>query len=269
MLSRLISGLVMAASIIAVLLLTPWWGMGLVVLAALLICAREYQRMARPDAPIFDRVVFVAAALAVCSWPIVAKLVPGFTHGAGFLLGFFILTFGRLARPHPIETSLDRFSRDGLGLLYLGVPFPYVFLLREAPEGGWLLLMVMAITFLSDAGGYFAGRLLGKHKLYPAVSPKKTIEGMIGGLMLATAAPFVARAFFPGHGYLTVVDCIVLGVVGALFAVSGDLAESLMKRAFKVKDSGTLIPGHGGLLDRIDGLLFAGPFCWFYLEYLA
>ncbi|MEZ4465465.1 MAG: phosphatidate cytidylyltransferase [bacterium] len=133
-------------------------------------------------------------------------------------------------------------------------------------EGGWVVVLVMAITFGGDIGGYFAGRFLGRHKLYPTVSPKKTVEGAVGGLALGVGGALLARATFPGLGGLTVVDCLVLGIGGVTFGILGDLVESLIKRACGAKDSGTLIPGHGGLLDRIDALLFAGPFCAFYLE---
>jgi phosphatidate cytidylyltransferase len=273
-LSRILSGVVLSAGIIAVLVFTPPWALGLVVLLALFLCATEYQKMARPDASPGERAAFLLACLAVVLWPVIARYAPVYSHGVGFLVGFMILALTRLARPLPIETSFARFGADAAGLLYLGVTFPFVFLLRgegygvEA-HGGWVLLMVMAITFLSDTGGYFAGRFLGRHKLYPAISPKKTVEGLIGGLVLAVVAAFISRAFFPGLGHLSVVDCLVLGVVGALFAVTGDLFESMLKRAYGVKDSGTLIPGHGGALDRIDGLLFCGPFCWAWLAVTA
>ncbi|MCB9541834.1 MAG: phosphatidate cytidylyltransferase [Myxococcales bacterium] len=274
MLSRILSGVILSAGIIAVLVFTPPWALGVVVLVALCLSVSEYTKMARPDASAGERLAFLLACLAVVLWPVIAARWPFYTHGVGFLIAFMIVALTRLARPLPIETSLTRFGADAVGLLYLGCTFPFVFLLRgegsgTGPHGGWVLLMVMAITFLSDTGGYFAGRFLGRHKLYPAISPKKTVEGLVGGIVLATAAAFAARAFFPGLGHLTVVDCVVLGVVGALFAVCGDLVESMMKRAYGVKDSGTLIPGHGGMLDRIDGLLFCGPFCWFYLGVAA
>lgn len=270
MLSRIISGVVLSAAIIAILIATPPWALWIVVLVALFLCAGEYQKMARPDASSGERAAFLLASYAVVSWPLIRMEWPVYSAAVAFFVGFIILAVARLARPLPIETALQRFGADAAGLLYLGCTFPFVFMLRgdgsgTGPHGGWVLLMVMAITFLSDTGGYFAGRFLGKHKLYPVVSPKKTVEGLIGGLALATAAAFAARAFFPGLEILGPVDCIVLGVVGALFAVTGDLVESLMKRAFGVKDSGTLIPGHGGMLDRIDGLLFCGPFCFIYL----
>jgi phosphatidate cytidylyltransferase len=126
----------------------------------------------------------------------------------------------------------------------------------------------MAITFGADTGAYFAGRLFGRHKLYEKVSPKKTIEGAVGGLAAGIGFAFLGRAIAPGLGDLTPLDAILLGGVGAALGIVGDLFESLLKRSSGVKDSGDLIPGHGGVLDRIDALLFVGPFVYFYLEHL-
>lgn len=266
MLTRVTSGILLAGSIVAVLVYTPWWGMGVVVAVALLLCATEYQRMARPDAPALERLAFVVACAAIAGYPVIAKCWPVYTHGVSFLVAFYLIAITRLARPDPIESSLRRLGLDLTGLVYLGATFPFVLLLRDRPDGGFVLLMVMVVTFASDTGGYFAGRFLGRHKLYPKVSPKKTVEGAIGGLAMAVAGMFCARAYFPGLEGLSPLDCVLMGVLGATFAIIGDLVESMMKRAFGVKDSGALIPGHGGMLDRIDGLLFCGPFLWLYLE---
>lgn len=273
MLTRVVSGVLMALAIIGVLIYTPWWAMGLVVLGAMFLGASELQKMARPDADAVDRGAFKLACLAVVLWPIIglpvegnAPLWPTYQHGPALLVGFSILFMTRLFRPDPIETSMRRLADDSVGLLYIGLTFPYVFLLRWYPPGGWVLLMVMVITFLGDTGAYFAGRLFGKHKMYEKISPKKTMEGAAGGILAAIGGAFFCRAFFPGFEVLTPLDCVVLGGVGAVVGILGDLAESMMKRAYGVKDSGSLIPGHGGALDRIDALLFVGPFAWFYLE---
>ncbi len=267
MLARVISGILMAGGIAAILIYGPWWVLALVVGLALVLCAHEYQRMARPDAPGVERGAFIVACAAVAAYPVIAKWWPTYTHSMSFLVAFYILTITRLARPDPIESSLRRLGLDLAGLMYIGVTFPFVIILRgESPEGGFVLLMVMVVAFSSDTGGYFAGRFLGKHKLYPKISPKKTIEGAIGGIVMAIGGMFAARAYFPGLDGLTPIDCILMGAFGACFTIIGDLVESMMKRAFGVKDSGALIPGHGGILDRIDGLLFCGPFLWLYLE---
>jgi phosphatidate cytidylyltransferase len=270
MLARVLSGIVLAGGIIAVLLLTPAWGLGLVVLAALLLVAGEFEAMAHADRRVtrFEQTVFRLSAVIAVSWPVLTEYIPAYDAGRALMLAFMVLSIGRLARPDPIEDSLKRLSADGFALLYMGVTFPYIFLLRQAndPHGGWVVLLVMAVIFGGDTGAYFSGRFLGKHKLYPKISPKKTIEGAIGGLAAGVGIAFLARAYFPGHDALTVVDCIILGAGGAAFGAIGDLVESMLKRAYKVKDSGALIPGHGGMLDRIDGLLFGGPLMLFYLQ---
>ena len=113
---------------------------------------------------------------------------------------------------------------------------------------------------------YFFGRFLGKHKLYPEVSPAKTWEGFFGGFVGSIGFLFLQKAFFFSH--LTVVDCLVLGILGGILGPAGDLCESMLKRAYGVKDSGTIIPGHGGMLDRIDALIFNGPMVLLYVQFV-
>jgi len=268
-LSRIISAIVMIVGITYVLLYTPWWGLGLVVLLALLLAAGEYHTMAAPGADTVDRSIFTIACLLAASWPVTTKIWPDCNQTTLFLVAFFLIATARLMRPGSLETSMQRLGLDAFGLLYLGLTFPMIILLRDRPDGDWVVLMVMAVTFGSDTGGYFAGRALGKHKLYPLISPKKTVEGAVGGVLLAIAAAFAARAWFPGQDWLTPAHCIILGALGAAMTITGDLVESMVKRAFNAKDSGALIPGHGGILDRVDGLLFSGPFIWLYLEFIA
>lgn len=266
MLTRVVSGVLMAAAIIAVLVYLPWWGLGSVVLFAAVVCAREYLTITRPDADRLDHGFFLAALLVAIAWPLAQPHWPLYSAGNSMLAAFFLLSLCRLFRPDPIETSVQRLGTDALGLVYMGLTFPLIFDLHQRPHGGWVVILVMAITFGADTGAYFAGRTFGRHKLYEKISPKKTVEGFGGALVFGVGAVFIARALFPGHDWLTPVDCIVLGLLGATFGALGDLVESMLKRAYGVKDSGTLIPGHGGFLDRIDGLLFAGPVAWLYLE---
>ncbi|MCO4761006.1 MAG: phosphatidate cytidylyltransferase [Myxococcales bacterium] len=119
------------------------------------------------------------------------------------------------------------------------------------------LLSLMAIVFAGDTGAYFAGRFLGRHKLYPLVSPKKTIEGSIGGLAASIGVAYLASLWLIPQ--LGTVEALSLGAICGMVAQIGDLAESMFKRASGTKDSGTLLPGHGGMLDRLDGVLFAAP----------
>jgi phosphatidate cytidylyltransferase len=150
------------------------------------------------------------------------------------------------------------------GLVYvpmLGCVWP---LLKHDFGPQWLFL-ALALAFSSDTLAYFAGRGFGKHKLYEAVSPKKTIEGSIGGLF----GGVIAMVGF-GHYWLApelpIVHAVVLGVIGSVLGQLGDLVESMIKRTFGIKDSGNVLPGHGGMLDRVDGLLFVAPLVYYYAK---
>lgn len=270
MLSRILSGLVLATGIILLLIFAPWWSLAIVVAGALFLAAGEFEAMAHKDRGVttFDKVVLRLAALVAISWPLLRDVLPAYDGARALMFAFFILCTGRLLRPDPIEDAMRRLSADALALMYVGVTFPYIFQLRQLndPHGGWVVVLVMAVIFGGDTGAYFSGRFLGKHKLYPKISPKKTIEGAVGGLVAGIGVGFLARAVFPGHASLTPIDCVAIGLIGAGTGIIGDLVESMMKRSWGVKDSGNLIPGHGGVLDRLDALLFAGPLCLYYLE---
>jgi phosphatidate cytidylyltransferase len=133
---------------------------------------------------------------------------------------------------------------------------------RPEPEGWGWVIAALVITWGNDTCAYFAGRFFGKHKLYPEVSPNKTWEGFFGGMVGSVVGMFVLDAFF--FPFLTVADCIVVGIAGGLLGPTGDLAESMLKRAYGVKDSGKIMPGHGGLYDRVDALLFNAPWVFAY-----
>ncbi|MEE8110559.1 MAG: phosphatidate cytidylyltransferase [bacterium] len=144
-----------------------------------------------------------------------------------------------------------------VGIAFVGATFGSLALLRDLPEGWrWVFFLWLAV-WGGDTGAYYGGRAWGKRPLSPRLSPKKTVAGALAGLGASVAGGIVARAWFlPDRGWLEAgAAALLLGVVGQL----GDLAESVLKRSAGVKDAGALIPGHGGILDRMDGLTFAGP----------
>lgn len=125
-----------------------------------------------------------------------------------------------------------------------------------------LLTMFFAIVMMTDTGAYYTGRSIGRHKLAPRVSPGKTIEGAIGGFVMAVVTGFLCKlVFFPE---IPTLHALAMGAVLGAIGQIGDLAESLLKRASNVKDSGNLLPGHGGMLDRIDSMLFCAPALYYY-----
>lgn len=155
-----------------------------------------------------------------------------------------------------------RLGKIFLGVFYIALLFSFVGLLKVFPYGGKWIIFTLTVVWFSDTGAYFAGKSLGKHKLSPFVSPNKTWEGSIGGIIASIAAAGLATIYFK-EASLTVL--IGLAIFAGIMGQIGDLAESLIKRSCGVKDSGNLIPGHGGVLDRFDALLFAAPIVCGYL----
>jgi len=134
--------------------------------------------------------------------------------------------------------------------------------LPPADLGAWRLLLLLAIVMGADTAAFFVGSALGRHKLAPAISPGKTVEGLVGGLAGGILGALAVR--WIGLKALPLAHAVVLGFLGAALGAAGDLAESLIKRWSGVKDSGSLFPGHGGMLDRLDSLLLAGPVLYYY-----
>jgi phosphatidate cytidylyltransferase len=150
-----------------------------------------------------------------------------------------------------------------LGPVYVCIPLAMLVMIDRQPNGSLWIFFLLAVIFSNDTGAFYSGKIFGKHKLYEAVSPNKTWEGTIGGLISAFMIAFLFLVFLPIHELNTYVYILVF--VLAILAQVGDLAESMLKRVHGIKDSGKILPGHGGMLDRIDGLLFSIPVLYIYL----
>lgn len=136
--------------------------------------------------------------------------------------------------------------------------------LRLLDQGAWLLMSVFIMVWVCDSGAYFTGRALGRHKMAPQLSPKKTIEGAAGGILLTLVAAVIIGRFLPIAPDLP--RTLLLGLLVALGGIVGDLFESYLKRSFGVKDSGHILPGHGGFADRFDSFLLVAPLCFYYFS---
>jgi phosphatidate cytidylyltransferase len=154
-----------------------------------------------------------------------------------------------------------------LGIVYIAVPLGHLIVLRETELGPWWILFALTVIWANDTFAFFVGNLAGRHKLSPAISPNKTVEGAVGGLSGGVLGAILFNRFFNmGAGPFEVFYLsIVIGTLGIL----GDLVESLIKRGAGVKDTGNIIPGHGGVMDRVDSLLFAIPALYYYLIWRA
>jgi phosphatidate cytidylyltransferase len=196
------------------------------------------------------RVLAGAAAAGTTIPVLLAVVVPGLYY---------------LFRFRDIPSVAGRYAATVTGIVYAGYLTTYLAKLKviDPGQGGDTVLLVLIVAWLADTGGYFAGRFLGKAKLYEAVSPKKTWAGAWGGI--AGSVVGVAALERISAGWLTWLDVVLIAIPGGVLGQLGDLTESLIKRSVGVKDSGALLPGHGGLLDRIDAVLFIAPYVYGYL----
>lgn len=181
------------------------------------------------------------------------------------LILWLLIGFGRLALTYP-KTSLSEASFNILSVFYTVVLLSHLYLLRELPGGIEWTFFTIFLVWATDTGAYFTGRKFGRHLLAPQVSPKKTVEGSLGGLLFSI---IVAVGFWQFVGNAHLMTYIILGIVIGTSAQIGDLFESALKRSAGVKDSGSLIPGHGGILDRFDSLIFALPLVYYGLILLS
>lgn len=251
---RILTALVLAPLFLAGLFLLPPGGFALFLGAFLLLGAWEWAGLCGFDAAGRTAGGLLLAALAGGAWwGGLQDAVVFVGCGAWLLMAVAVVRFpaGRRLWERPVVRALA-------GVVLLLAAWSGLTLLQGRAGGPWLVLWTMLLVWGADIGAYFAGRAFGRRKLAPAVSPGKTVEGLAGGALAALllSAAMAAAAGF-GSGAIPAVAAASLLVIAA--SVVGDLLESLVKRVAGVKDSGTLLPGHGGVLDRIDAVLAAAP----------
>ncbi|HZK42798.1 MAG TPA: phosphatidate cytidylyltransferase [Syntrophomonadaceae bacterium] len=178
-----------------------------------------------------------------------------------FIVGLVIYLIARFPRETIIDISLILFPA-----LYIGISLSFAILINNQPDGFVLMLAVFLLTWSSDVGGYIFGKKWGKRKLAPALSPNKTWEGSLGGVILTIITAFVFLSICDLGNY-SLYSIILLGFAASIAAQLGDLLMSGVKRVFDVEDSGNIIPGHGGILDRFDSFLLVLPVVYCFLYY--
>jgi phosphatidate cytidylyltransferase len=254
--SRLLVAVVGLPLVLGMLWLGGWWLFGLLAVAAC-IAVHEFVTTARPLRPLAPA-VYAGALLA---------LLGARTGGIVWLLGGFLATFVLAFVLHVVSTTraptTAAIGSTILGSAWIGLGLGFLLLLREMHDHGRLLSFTVVLAAWAAATfAYLGGRPLGRHKLAPRLSPGKSWEGLLSGAAAGIFVAFIAL-YDTRHKYLSVWQAIVLGVVVVLAELLGDLFESSLKRDLEVKDTGRLLGGHGGMLDRIDGLLFAAPAAYF------
>jgi len=264
-LTRTVTGLLFIAVIIASILLSNRVMLNVFLLFA---CVALYEYRSLLQQKIKLSVFFYIVSLSVYLLVSITELqsVLSATALLSIITGlFFLLFIVELFRRQ--EQAFQTIAYSVLGIMWIVLPFALInhFPLIRGVEGRFLLLSVFIIIWLYDTLAYCVGMLIGKHRLFERISPKKSWEGAIGSTLLTLTAVYFANVLFPMLP-LTPMQWIGLAMVIIVFGTLGDLVESLFKRQLSVKDSGTILPGHGGVLDRFDSLLFAIPFVWFYLN---
>ena len=228
-----------------------------VIFVAMLLALQEYLSLV--DIPVSFRVVsslIAATATLVHIWPQFY-----FVLLIGAMLLLMLALFSSLELAAGFRAAVSSF----FGAAYVGGLMGFLIAVRMWNGGEDFLMMLLIIIWAGDSFAYFAGKSFGRHKLSPAVSPNKTWEGAIAGFVFGIVAAVLCKfTFIPG---IQLVHAIGLGAVVGISGQIGDLCESIVKRAAKVKDSGGMIPGHGGMLDRVDSLLFGAPAMYYYLSF--
>ena len=260
LITRILAAAVFTPAILALI----WFGgLGLQISCAVLGMLMLWEYLQLTLTRSFGYIQTFAYALGALVLAAMLGWSPPFTGPLLMPVATLTLLCAVLLRPEPLAASMQRAALALLGVAYSAGLIPYLSRLRDLPDGLGLTLMALLCTWGSDTGAYFAGRAFGRHKLYPLVSPGKTVEGSLGGLMTAVAVALALRAVL--HLPLALAHAVALGAIASCFGALGDLCESLLKRSVGAKDSSHLIPGHGGVLDRFDGVMFAVPAFYIYV----
>ncbi|MCK9420035.1 MAG: phosphatidate cytidylyltransferase [Nitrospirae bacterium] len=264
LLKRVISGLMFLPIFYLVAWMLPPVYFTALVMAAVAVGQYEFYRMAQARG---------SHPLIVLGIVLGALIVLGFHHpllpvmgGSSFpvAVAMLLIMIARLFSSRPVDGAVEDVAATFLGVFYVAMLFAFQVAIRTGDDGKQWLVFLYFIIWASDIGAYSIGIPFGKHRLYEKISPKKSVEGLLGALVAASAMALLCRVWFmpPIGAGEAIVIALMLAAVGTI----GDLTESLFKRSAGVKDSGDFIPGHGGILDRMDSMLFAAPVLYYYLR---
>ena len=273
--TRLVSGTIYVALIVLVLVLPMIWGLWVLLSFFAVAGLIEFNRLTEVNRPYIFRIVLDCVA-AVWLLYATAQYGMAISQGIGIFIPYMLYLLYVVCRSTflPHEAMLPSLGNSLIGQLYIAVPLALAIRLTLVADpfssmtqyNGLLLLAIFIFIWVNDTGAYLVGSRWGKRRLAPNISPKKSVEGSIGGLLLVLLSAVILRLLlFPELSWLSL---LLIAAVVAIFGTIGDLFESSLKRQAGVKDSGKLIPGHGGILDRIDSLLLAVPAVYLLLAFL-
>ena len=280
---RLISSALLISLVLGTLFWFPLWMYALVVTGFITVALFEFFTMVRHRGILVHRPLSIALGMiftGLVAWRSLVEpgLVPTPILGPGataiswmwdiFWPATVVIIFIRQFTRENTFEALGGVATTLFGLAYVAALFSYLFYLRamDAEQGSWLVLYLILVTKMGDAGAYVLGNLIGRHILMPRISPRKTIEGFVSAVVVSGITAVMARSMLGAAG-VTAPLAFLLGIFLGICGQLGDLAESLLKRDCQVKDSGVLVPGLGGVLDVIDSLLFTAPLFYGILIY--
>jgi phosphatidate cytidylyltransferase len=254
--SRLLVAAILLPLVIGFVYLGGWSLFGLALVGGLL-ALHELYAMVRDLRPL------VLGGYLGFALTLLGLQLGGLEWMLGGLLSTFVFAFVVYGLGGVRQSATTSFGVTLLGVAWVGGGIGCLLLIRDIPEFGfWAVMAVLFTVFAADTGAFFVGRTFGRRSLAPAISPKKSWEGLVGGVLAAVGMAFVIL-YKDRADFLSIPESLLLGLVIALAAVLGDLFESAVKRDLEVKDSGRVLGGHGGMLDRLDSLLWAGPAAYF------
>ncbi|MBI2347005.1 MAG: phosphatidate cytidylyltransferase [Deltaproteobacteria bacterium] len=260
---RMATAVVLVMLVGSVLVYAPVWAFDLLVIAAIGLALDELLRLLFPAdwlGRVLGGVYGVAVAVVHVGFPGHTALLP-LLMGGCFLVGV-VLMF----RSTTLERFLVRLGGVSFGAIYIVLGLSYLAWLRHSDHGRTLVTMTIAMAALADTFAYAVGRTVGRYKLAPLISPNKTVEGFAAGFVGSVAAAIACRALLWPE--LPVGGLVCLALLIGLVAPLGDLVESAIKRAYHIKDTGALLPGHGGMFDRADAYIVSAPVVYYYMKYV-
>ncbi|MFO7785709.1 MAG: phosphatidate cytidylyltransferase [Thermodesulfobacteriota bacterium] len=262
-LKRWLTGIIALPVLIYLVGFSPRWIFHGFLCAAAIVGLFEFLRMTVPAMPEALRTVSLAPVILLFWWASKGSyflLLALFSLSVAIPIAYHLFMPGR-DRADAIEEA----ARIVFGFSYVCLPLAMLVFIDRHPAGNVWIFFLLSVVFASDTGAFYFGRFFGKRRLHPSVSPGKTWEGAVGGMLCSLVPVYIFQAFFHAGKVSVFFLALTLAAVGQI----GDLAESLLKRSCGVKDSGGILPGHGGVLDRIDGVLFAVPVLYVYLAWVA
>jgi phosphatidate cytidylyltransferase len=267
--TRVLSALVLLPIVVGTIWFLPSEGTLVLALIAAVLAFSEYCHVARALGITVPGGIGGAAVVLVCfeMWFADRTLHANWTYLV-LLAALIVVGAASVGRGRPSPSVLADAAATMFAPIYIGLPLGSLAAIRAGsnPDGRWVLLLLLATIVVSDSAQYYTGRAFGRRPLSPAISPKKTVEGAIGGVVFGTAAmTWGGRGVFASPVWILA----LAGAAISLLGIVGDLFESLLKRSAGVKDSSNLIPGHGGVLDRIDSWLFAAPVYYVFVRWVA